>query len=258
MAPIAIHPAPRATFISKQPPSSLSRKRANHEINSDDDKYEAPIKRLKVAFDPEVEVRMVEDVGEKSLALIRAEVGHAIRQREAGEHEEYENLKQIFSISPFDEDAPSTNLLRKYLLGLISNTVLLKRSVSDLVNTVIKFQWLGLEESFVSLYIRFLGNLVSSHPGYISPVLKMLVENFAHSKNTSSFEMTHSLKSYSLYFCWEIKRNLDRSIRTTNKGTFCTQTCPQSHPIVEWHVSGNVFLILPTTNRQQEGAYRLL
>jgi RNA polymerase I-specific transcription initiation factor RRN3 len=187
MAPIALDPMPRSAFVTKMPASSLSRKRANHELDSDDVAHDIPSKRLKVAFDPEVEVRMVEDLGEKSLALIRAEVGHAIRQHEAGEHEEYDNLKQIFHTSPYDEEAPSSNLLRKYLLGLNSNTVLLKRSASDLVNAVIRFQWLGLDDAFVTLYTRFLGNLVSSHTGYLSPVLKMLVENFAHSKSKSFY-----------------------------------------------------------------------
>jgi len=182
MAPIALDPMPHGAYVTKKPVSSLSRKRANQELDSNDISHDVSAKRLKVAFDPEVEVRMVEDLGEKSLALIRAEVGHTIRQHEAGEHEEYDNLKKIFNTSPNDEEAPSSNLLRKYLLGLNSNMVLLKRSASDLVNAVIRFEWLGLDDAFVTLYIRFLGNLVSSHTGYLSPVLKMLVENFAHSK----------------------------------------------------------------------------
>lgn len=216
MAPSAIDPVLHTTFASKRPPSSLSRKRANHEIGSDDNKFEAPAKRLKVAFDPEVEVRIVEDLGEKSLALVRAEIGHAIRQREAGQNEEFEHLKQIFNTSPYDEDAPSSNLLRKYLLGLTSNTVLLKRSMSDLVNAVLNYKWLGLDEDIVRLYTRFLGNLVSSHTGYLQPVVKMLVENFAHSKQLASFQSNPLADLHSFLFSRTHKRCYTSTLCATN------------------------------------------
>lgn len=184
MAPSTLLPEPIASamFSASKPQGILSRKRTSNQLSSDDGHHQAPSKRLKVAFDPEVDVKFLEGHGEKSAALIREEVRHAIRQRDAGDSEQYNYIKSLFDAKDDEDDAVSSATLQKYLLALINNTTLLKRSSSDLVNAVLSTHWLASDEVFVTLYTRFLGHLASSQAGYIPNIMKMLVANFAHSK----------------------------------------------------------------------------
>ena len=179
MEATVVAPPPSAGVIPvlSKPKSSIGHKRI---LDIADVEQRASSKRLKVAFDPAIQIRTLDDFGEKTASLIREEVINAIRQHAAGDNEEYDHIKQLFSAKPGDEDAPSSNLLRKYLLSLINNGTLLTKSCSDLVHSVLSTQWLGREEPFVVLYIRFLGNLVSSQGGFVANVLNMLVENFVH------------------------------------------------------------------------------
>jgi len=139
----------------------------------------APTKRLR--FDSALDVKVIGDPAEKDQTAVKEEVRRAIRERELyGESEDYDEIKNIFEEKPGTVNSPTSSLLRKYLQALSYNASSLKGQLSDLVNAVIDTQWLAHDEAFGSVFIRFLGQLGSSHSPYIPNIFKMLVANFSH------------------------------------------------------------------------------
>ncbi|CAI7649974.1 unnamed protein product [Penicillium palitans] len=142
-------------------------------------------KRPRVQFDQDVKIHDVTS-SEKSLALIREEVRAAIhRHVTMSESEGYDRIKGMFSADPTKQDddsllayeSPTHTSLRNHILGLISHVASLDRSCSGLVHAIINSEWLGRDESYVKLYIRFLGNLAAAQGTFLGPVLKMLATN---------------------------------------------------------------------------------
>ncbi|KAE8140712.1 RNA polymerase I-specific transcription initiation factor RRN3 [Aspergillus pseudotamarii] len=158
--------------------------------SSDGEGLPSPRKRARVQF-KDVEMvsfdeRVQGNTGapEKSAAVVREEVRRAIQRHISGtDSEAYDRIKEIFSVDPrrgeedsmFSYDVPTHTTLRYHLLGLLSNVASLDRSCNGLVNAVLNSVWLGRDESYVKLYIRFLGNLAAAQGSYLGPVLKMLV-----------------------------------------------------------------------------------
>lgn len=166
-------------------------------------------KKARVTFEPEVEVRLLRDesrkegkksgkkkggkddaagggTGEKSTAVVREEVRRAIQRHVSGaESDAYERVKEVFMADPKkdaeerDIELPTHDSLRNHLLGLLSNVSALDRRCNELVNAVLGSEWLGRDESYVKLFVRFLGNLAAAQGGYLGPVLKMLVNGLA-------------------------------------------------------------------------------
>ncbi|KAJ5865023.1 RNA polymerase I specific transcription initiation factor RRN3 [Penicillium soppii] len=142
-------------------------------------------KKARVQFDREV--KMHEDTSsETSLAVVREEVRGAIHRHVAmSESEGYDRIKGIFTADPKEQgddallayDMPTHTCLKNHLLGLLSHVASLDRSCSGLVNAIISSEWVGRDESYVKLYIRFLGNLAAAQNSYLGSVLKMLVSN---------------------------------------------------------------------------------
>lgn len=137
----------------------------------------SPSKRSKVTFDSDVEyVSAVED-DEVDPQLIREQVRRAIQRHLAGDNEEtYENLKQIFSADPKKENAPSPKAVHAHLQAILSHISSLDKSCNGLVNTVLFCDWVGRDESFVKLYIKFLANLAAAKSGFLGKILHTLVE----------------------------------------------------------------------------------
>lgn len=173
---------------------------------SDDGGVPGPKKRVRVQFDKDVEMREVplqhEPAGssqsqhgstgtgtEKSAAVVREEVRRALQRHISGtDSEAYDRIKEIFAADPKrrDEDGngedgglsydiPSHGTLKHHLMGLLSNVASLDRSCNGLVQAVLNSVWLGRDESYVKLFIRFLGNLAAAQGCYLGSVLKMLV-----------------------------------------------------------------------------------
>jgi RNA polymerase I-specific transcription initiation factor RRN3 len=162
-------------------------------IASDADGQPSPRKKTRVQFDEDVEMREIsynaETQGEgqwtteKSAAVVREEVRRAIQRHvSGGDSEAYDRVKEVFSINPRRLDAngmPPSNLpthttLKHHLMGLLSNVAALDRSCNGLVQAVLDSEWLGRDESYIKLYIRFLGNLAAAQGSYLGSVLKML------------------------------------------------------------------------------------
>lgn len=147
----------------------------------------APPKRARVQFDASAEKGRVHDdtQREKSVALIREEIRRAIQRHVSGtDSEGYDQIMEVFTTDPkklYDEDSPeipSPTAMKRHLSGLLSNVSSLDRNCSGLVHAVLSSEWLGRDESYIKLFIRFLGNLSAAHTGYLRSVLKMLVNYF--------------------------------------------------------------------------------
>lgn len=160
-------------------------KRKHREADGDGVPLASQSKRVRVAFDPDVEVRIVEDWNEKGLDLVREEVRRAIERHSVGDSAAYDQLKQLFTAKPSSEDAPSTALLRKYVVALTGHVNMLNKHSSGLVYALLDCQWLGRDEGFIGLYLRLLGGIMSVHGGYSAAVLKMPVKHFTNCKPSS-------------------------------------------------------------------------
>ncbi|PLN77932.1 RNA polymerase I-specific transcription initiation factor RRN3 superfamily [Aspergillus taichungensis] len=163
-------------------------------VTSDPDAHPSPRKRTRVQFEKNVEMREMSDNEEKtppmtrapgkSAAVVREEVRRAIQRHVSGaDSESYDRIKEVFAVDPrrrdedghLSPDVPTHTSLRHHLLGLLSNVAALDRSCDGLVSAVLNSEWLGRDESYVKLYIRFLGNLAAAQGAHLRSVLKMLV-----------------------------------------------------------------------------------
>ncbi|KMP04898.1 RNA polymerase I transcription factor [Coccidioides immitis H538.4] len=122
---------------------------------------------------------------EKSTALVREEVSRAIQRHLVGDSDAYDRVKEIFSVDPkaLEDDGspvydlPTHTSLKNHLLGLLSNVSALDNACSGLVHAVLGSEWLGRDEAYVKLFVRFLGTLAAARGGYLTAVLRMLVNN---------------------------------------------------------------------------------
>lgn len=116
---------------------------------------------------------------EKAPQLIQEEVRRALEQHALGDNSGYNQLKDVYVAKSKAEDAPSTTTLRNYTQALLGNVSSLNRSCSGLVQVILESQWLGRQNDYFTLYVRFLANLVSAQGVFLVDVLRMLVGNFA-------------------------------------------------------------------------------
>ncbi|EKG22030.1 RNA polymerase I specific transcription initiation factor RRN3 [Macrophomina phaseolina MS6] len=174
-APVTALPSSAAKAAIPGP--SLKRK---HSDSNSDSEARAPgvSKRPRVSFDPNVDIRLLEDYNEKGIELIREEVRRAIDKHVAGDSASYDEIKTLFKARPTASAAPSTKLLSKYVVALIGNVSLLNKNCSGLVHAILDCQWLARDESFKRLYVTLLASLMSAHGGYTGSVLQSLVKHF--------------------------------------------------------------------------------
>jgi RNA polymerase I-specific transcription initiation factor RRN3 len=157
--------------------SSLKRK--NPESSSDvESTAPSQLKRRRVAFNPDVHVRILANEDEKSLELVHEEVRRAIEKHAAGEKAAYDVLKGLFREDPKSSNAPLTSLLQKYVIALANQVHLLDYSCKGLVHAVIDCSWVARNDSFVRTYRSFLHSLLSIQSGFMSTVLQVLVTMF--------------------------------------------------------------------------------
>lgn len=121
---------------------------------------------------------------EKSVELIREEVRQGLEKHKLGDDDVYDRIVRIFKTAVDAEDAPSENTLKNYLMVLMGRVSQLDRKSRDLVNAILEFSWIGRDEALVTLYIKFLGNLVSSQGIWVPLVLRGLVERLSGCEKT--------------------------------------------------------------------------
>ncbi len=184
-------PTPEPKPLLRRP--TLIRKRDDTDLDLGGDAIpSSPGKRTKVTFDLDAEVRVMGD-WEKDPELIQEEVRRAIEQHVRGENTGYDRVKEVFSAEPTSEDAPSPTTIRNHLLALLRNVASLNKSCSGLVHAVLESQWLRRDESYVALYVRFLGTLSSAQGGFVGAVLRMLVDNLCNGRSSTNCLTKHHL-----------------------------------------------------------------
>ncbi|KAH3998415.1 hypothetical protein HBH92_159240 [Parastagonospora nodorum] len=152
-----------------------SLKRKNPDASSDaENNNMSELKRRRVAFNPEVDVRILRDEDEKSLELVHEEVRRAMEKHAAGEKAAYDVIKALFREDPRTSSSTSTALLQKYIIALTNHVHLLDFTCKGLVHAIIDCSWVARHESFVRSYRAFLHSLLSIQSGFMSTVLQSL------------------------------------------------------------------------------------
>ncbi|CAN9202372.1 hypothetical protein CUC08_Gglean008762 [Alternaria sp. MG1] len=164
---------------------SLKRKQTDH---SSDAENTVPnqLKRRRVTFDPEVDVRILSEHHEKSLELVGEEVRRAIEKHATGEKAAYDGLKALFKEPPTSTSAPLSRLLQKYVIALSEHTPKLDSNCKGLVHAVIDCSWIARNEDFLRSYRIFLRRLLSVQSSYMSTVLQMLVDMFLNTPSVNA------------------------------------------------------------------------
>ena len=111
-------PTPKPTPF-KRP--TLALKRDSSYLDTDDEAgLSASTKKLRVAFDPNVDVRILPDWDDKSFDLVKEEVSQGIERHLAPEGRrddtQYFKLLRLFDTESSSGEAPTSKLLIKYIL----------------------------------------------------------------------------------------------------------------------------------------------
>lgn len=121
----------------------------------------------------------------RSSESVGGEVRRAIEGHCRGDDSEgYDTIKEKFQRKEGYDEEGDVDLqeLKLYLLALSNNAALLNRGCSGLVRALLAYQWMGMDEGFVKIYVHFLGSLASAQGMYVGTVLGMLVGHFSGSK----------------------------------------------------------------------------
>ncbi|EXJ55372.1 hypothetical protein A1O7_08299 [Cladophialophora yegresii CBS 114405] len=136
----------------------------------------SPSKRSRVTFDSDVEIVSADDDEDLDPLVLREQVRRAIERHRLREDEAYERIKGYFSTRPDKPNAPSTKTLRLHLQALLANVTSLDKDCSGLVNAILYSEWIGREEQYYALFVRFLNNLAAAQRGYQSKIMSVLVD----------------------------------------------------------------------------------
>ncbi|GAB7363556.1 hypothetical protein MBLNU230_g3823t1 [Neophaeotheca triangularis] len=180
MQPPAIPQSQRPTIGMKRDSSYLD----SDNGGDDDNSSVSTLKRRKVAFDPDINVRFMEDWDVKSMALVREEVRTGIERHLAGgelrDDTQYTKLVQLLQQENGADNTGRAGgkLMKRYLLALESRVSMLGEC-GKLADAALNLNWLGRDETFATLWTKFAIALVSSHSKYLFDVMDRLVGCFA-------------------------------------------------------------------------------
>lgn len=177
--------------------SGTVRSRDDAGLDIDDDMGStppSPSKRARtVTFNPTVDEKVfvsspaVSEYGD--MEDVRFDVRRALEEHIGGHSEvAYDQLKELFAPekkrgSTEEDDTKEKNERRKAsLLALTSCTSMLGKSCSGLIQVLLEMDWVGRDEGFMKVYVKFLGNFASAQGGYVGSVLGMLVDKFVRSE----------------------------------------------------------------------------
>jgi RNA polymerase I-specific transcription initiation factor RRN3 len=138
-----------------------------------------PAKRPKVQFSSDNKVFTLKNWDDdKTLSLVREEVRRALEKHAARESSLYDGLREILTIKPTATEAPSSTLLKRYMVAITGLCSVMGRKGGALVKSITEMHWLGRDEEFVVLYRRLLANIISTYGGYSHEILGSLVDRF--------------------------------------------------------------------------------
>lgn len=178
MVSLASHPGvmpPPPTPLSRRPTTGV--KRNSSYLDTDDEaQLSQSTKKLKVAFSPNVDIRIMNDWDEKTLDLIKTEVETAIDLHlRPGDDRDDTNYARL--LQALGQENPSARLLKKYLVALNARVSSLGEC-GKLVMAVLDWQWLGRDDAFAALYIRFLCSTAIAHSKFLPALMDKLVAHF--------------------------------------------------------------------------------
>ena len=180
-----------AKHLSRRP--TLVRKRDETDLDRISEHLpSSPTKRARIAFNEDVEVKVMDDDGwDKRREIIREEVGRALQRHASGDSEGYEKLTQVYAAEGPSAELPSNKELKYHTAALLSNVALLNRSCSNLVRAVLRSDWVRRDDDYVSLFTKFLCNLISAQALWLASTLETLVDTFLTSMATNLYPRTH-------------------------------------------------------------------
>ncbi|RMD45016.1 hypothetical protein DV735_g11, partial [Chaetothyriales sp. CBS 134920] len=170
------------------PPKQRALKRSIHEtapiaIPS------SPVKRSRVQFDSDIDILSADEDGSgddddndnnATVSLdplvVKEQVRRALERHRYGNDESYDGLRALFMTPPDDRGAPSTRRVRLHVQALLSNAALLSKECSSLVNAVVYSEWIGRDDAFYALFVRFLTVLAAAQRGFQNKIMEMLVD----------------------------------------------------------------------------------
>lgn len=136
----------------------------------------SPSKRARVTFDTDVEVLSADDDDDLNPLVIKEQVRRAIQRHILDDDDAYERVRLIFSTSADKQGAPSSKALKLYLQAVLANVSQLTRDCSSLVHAVLNSEWIGRDETYFTLFVKFLGNLAAAQSGYVNKIMQVLVD----------------------------------------------------------------------------------
>ncbi|KIW99914.1 uncharacterized protein Z518_10842 [Rhinocladiella mackenziei CBS 650.93] len=136
----------------------------------------SPSKRSRVTFDSDVEIVSADDDEDLDPLVVREQVRRAIERHRFREDEAYERIKSLFSTSPEKPNAPSTKALKIHLQAILAHVTALNKDCNGLVNAVLYSEWIGRDETYCALFVRFLNNLAAAQQGYQHKMMSVLVD----------------------------------------------------------------------------------
>jgi len=136
----------------------------------------SPSKRSRVTFDSDVEIVSADEEEELDPLVVKEQVRRAIERHRVKEDESYERIKSLFAISHEKDSAPSSKVLKIHVQALLANVTALNKDCSGLVTAVLHSEWIGREDNYYALFVRFLNNLAAAQRGYQPKMMAMLVD----------------------------------------------------------------------------------
>ncbi|KIW13677.1 hypothetical protein PV08_08868 [Exophiala spinifera] len=175
---IATPTLPSSKPLRSQPQTIQRRPNLKRSIDETSfmDRPSSPSKRSKVTFDSDVEIVSADDEEDLDPALVKETVRAAIERHRIGHNEEYDRLQTLFSTSIEKPNAPSTKVLRIHLQATLANVTGLTKDCNQLVNAILYSEWIGREDSYYALFVRFLNNLAAAQRGYQHKIMSVLVD----------------------------------------------------------------------------------
>ena len=136
----------------------------------------SPSKRSRVTFDSDVEIVSADDDDTLSTDVVTEQVRRAIERHRAGDHTSYDNIRSTFAVPAEKETAPSAHVMKAHLTAVLTNVAGLTKECNSLVNAVLYSEWVGRDDTYYALFVRFLSNLAAAQRGYQAKIMQMLVE----------------------------------------------------------------------------------
>jgi RNA polymerase I-specific transcription initiation factor RRN3 len=170
-------PALPTTKLSR--PSSLQRKSTLKRSVDETDTMEppsSPSKRARVTFDSDIEIVSADEEDNVDPILIKEQVRRALERQKTGDSTGLERIRTLFATAPDAPNPPSAKTLRAHLQALLANVSSISKDCSPLVSAVLKSEWVGRDEAYYALFVRFLSNLAAAKRGFQSKVMQTLID----------------------------------------------------------------------------------